>query len=299
MIMRAARAAASWLRGYPRLAGWTIKLLPDIPFTIQIRGIGPFRIRSRRNRSFWLRDPLTHEGFPLAALQAFIKPGDVVYDVGANIGLYTRFCLTRFQAGQVVAFEPMTDNRTQLRQNIDLGNLGNKVTILPYALSDVDATQDLQVDDVSSASAALAVVTGDNAAEGRRHYGFSPRTESVTCRRLDSVIAAEHLPPPDVIKVDIEGAEDLFFAGAADCLTTSSPRIVVELHGADKARRVYGLLTSYGYHCAGRVAPNLAVSGFCRLDSTVMEKVSGYFDVHFLIAVKNPADLPQAIVDFS
>ena len=57
--------------------------------------IGLFRIRARRNRSFWLRDPLAQERFPLAALRALVRPGDVVYDVGANIGLYTRFFAAR------------------------------------------------------------------------------------------------------------------------------------------------------------------------------------------------------------
>jgi FkbM family methyltransferase len=295
MIKGTARSVANWLRGHPKLAGWALKVLPDIPVTITIPLIGRFRIRARRNRSFWLRDPLTHEGFPLAALRAFTRPGDVVYDIGANIGLYTRFCISAFQAGRVMAFEPMTDNCSQLRQNIEIGGIGDRVTVLPYALSDVDDIQDLQVDDVSSASAALAVVTNKQASHGRRHYGFAPKTERVTCHRLDSVLADDALPGPDVIKVDIEGAEDLFLVGAAECLTRFSPRLVVELHGADKARRVFDLLTGYGYSCAGNVAPTLAASSYCRLDAATMERVSEYFDVHFLIASKFEADLPRTI----
>src|SRR5262245_8748721 len=100
MIGRSARAVASWFRRRPRLASWALKLLPDVPITIRIPGIGPFRIRARRNRSFWLRDPLANEGFPLAALRAVVRPGDVVYDVGANIGLYTRYCATVLGAGR-------------------------------------------------------------------------------------------------------------------------------------------------------------------------------------------------------
>ena len=296
--MHAARTIANWLRTHPWTARWALRLLPDVPVTITIPAIGRFRIRTRRNRSFWLRDPLAHEAIPLAALRVLVQPGDTVYDVGANIGLYTRVFVACFKAGRVVAFEPMTDNLAQLRENTAMGGVREKVTVLPYALADADGTQDLQVDDISSASAALTVVTGNRAAEGREHYRFPPKSEPVTCRRLDLVIAEEHLPPPDVIKVDIEGAEDLCLAGATDCLIHNSPRILVELHGADKARAVFDRLTAHGYHCAGNVGPHLAPSGYCRLDAALMERVTDHYDVHFLLASKNPADLPEKLEPF-
>jgi FkbM family methyltransferase len=298
VIERALRPAANWLRGHPKLAGWALRLLPDLPKTITIPQIGRFRIRLRRNRSFWLRDPLCHEGFPLAALRALVRPGDVVYDIGANIGLYTRLCVSCFRAGAVVAFEPMSDNLEQLRENIILGGIGERVTVLPYALSDADDTQELQVDDVSSASAVLAVVSENRASEGRMRYRLPPKSESVICRRLDSLLADATIRPPDVMKIDIEGAEDLFLAGATECLARNSPRLVVELHGADKAKRVFSRLAGHGYHCAGNVGPHLAASGYCRIDESVMEKVTEYFDLHFLIAAKDPADLPASIDGF-
>ncbi len=298
VVMRAATSVANWLRGHPSLARWALKLLPDVPLTITIPEIGPLRIFTRRQRSYWLRHPLTHERFPLAALQALTKPGDVVYDVGANIGLYTRFCISSFHASRVVAFEPMRANRVQLRHNVELGRIGDRVTIFPYALTDVDAVQELQIDDVSSASAALGTVTGNRASEGRRHYGMPPKSEPVECRRLDSVIAADRPPLPDVIKCDIEGAEGLFLAGALQTLREHSPRLVVEVHGAEKAREVYRVLTTSGYACAGRVGPHLAPSGYCRLDASIIEGVRGPYDLHFLLASKSPEDLPNSITPF-
>jgi FkbM family methyltransferase len=298
MMMRATRSMATWLRGHPRLAGWALKLLPDVPVTITVAPIGPLRIRTRRNRSYWLRHPLILESFPLAVLRALIKPGDVVYDVGANIGLYTRFCIGYFHAGRVVAFEPMSANRPQLRRNIELGGIRDRVTVLPYALADVDSIQELQIDDMSSASATLAVVTDNGACQGRRQYGLPPKSEKVSCRRLDSVIAEEKLPPPKVIKVDIEGAENLFITGAAECLAKSSPHLLVELHGADKARAVYDLLTTFGYACAGQVGPHLLPAGYGRLDDTIMQSVCNPYDVHFLVATRNPAELPESISPF-
>src|SRR5947209_1304251 len=141
MFRAIAGRLGSWLRRSSWAGRWALKALPDFPLTIDIPPIGPFRIRVRRNRSFWLRDPLTHETFPLAALQALMRPGYVVYDVGANIGLYTRFLANSFRAAKVVAFEPMTENLAQLRTNIDLGDITDRVMVVPYALADSDGQQ--------------------------------------------------------------------------------------------------------------------------------------------------------------
>src|SRR4030095_9043666 len=149
-----------WVREQPVLGRWALKCLPDCPLTVQIAPIGPFHIRLRRNRSFWLRHPLTHERFPLGALQRLVRPGVVVYDVGANIGLYARFITSVFGAGRVICFEPMTQNRELLERNLRASNCRERVSLLPYALSDIDGEEDLQVDDMMSGSAVLDRVTG-------------------------------------------------------------------------------------------------------------------------------------------
>lgn len=200
MIQALARNLGLWLRQHPRLGRWSLRLLPDFGVVIQIEPIGKFRIRLRRNRSYWLRDPLALEQFPLGVLQSLLPPGSVVYDVGANIGLYTRFCVNRFGASKVIAFEPMMENRSQLAQNVELGKIAEQTTILPYALGNVDGELQLQVDDLSSGSAALDVVTGGEAAPGRKQYGFPPKKASVMCRRLDSLMTELALPVPDLIK---------------------------------------------------------------------------------------------------
>jgi hypothetical protein len=144
----------------------------------------------------------------------------------------------------------------------------------------------------------LSAVCGNRPAEGRLHYQLPAKSERVACRRLDSLSAEQDLPPPDVIKVDIEGAEDLFLAGAEECLARNSPKLLVELHGADKARAVYNHLAERGYHCAGKVDPRLAPSGYGPIDRTMIERIEGHYDIHFLIAAKDEGDLPATVGDF-
>jgi FkbM family methyltransferase len=276
-----------------------LQLLPDFAVNIHIDPIGKFRIRIRRNRSYWLRDPLALEQFPLAALQSLLRPGSVVYDVGANIGLYTRFCVNRFAARKVIAFEPMGENRSQLAQNIELGKITEETTVLPYAIGNLDGEVELQIDDLSSGSATLDVVTRGEAAPGRKQYGFPPKKASVMCRRLDSLIPELDLPVPDLIKVDIEGAEALFVEGASTLLQRLSPKLLIELHGASFAKQVYELLSQLGYYCAGRVSEKFDKSGYAFLDASMVSKADDLYDIHFLVASKNRADLPDKLPAFT
>jgi len=114
----------------------------------------------------------------------------------------------------------------------------------------------------------------------------------VPCRRLDTAISELAVPQPDVIKVDVEGAEALFLRGAACTLHEYSPSLVVELHGAECAREVLKLLGELGYACAGKVSSTIAPNDYARLDPAVAPRVQGLYDVHFLVATRNASDLP-------
>src|SRR5262245_10603555 len=99
------------VRTRPSLGRALIGSIPSVAWKIDVPGIGPLAINLRRNRSFWLRDPLTHEAFMLCALRRLISPGDIVFDAGANIGMYARFMIQQFGAAKVFAFEPMNQNQ--------------------------------------------------------------------------------------------------------------------------------------------------------------------------------------------
>lgn len=186
------KTVARYVRRYPRLSRIVLSCIPDWAITIQIDEIGPFQIRLRRNRAFWLRDPIEHEEYPLGVLQSLVRPSDVVYDVGANIGLYTRFLGQHFEAQHVVAFEPMSSNLKQLRVNVDLGEISSRVTVLPYALSEEEGEFELQMDDFQGATAALDTVADDAPVEGRAEIGLS-RKERVPGRVLNRSVESYRL----------------------------------------------------------------------------------------------------------
>jgi FkbM family methyltransferase len=292
-MLDAIRFFAYRLRTRPRLGRWALRLVPDLPWTVRIAGIGPFRIRLRRNRSYWLRDPLESESFPFSMLRQLVRSGDVVYDAGANLGLYSRYLVSALGARRVIAFEPVAENRDLLARNLALGGVTSQVTVLPLALSDEDGTAEFQIDDMQSVSGTLSRVTGGKPSQGRKNLGLGPLAAEVACRRLDSLVA-EGLERPDVIKIDIEGAEALLLRGAERLLRESGPRLLIELHGASQAREVLSLLDDLGYTCVARVGPHIDPSGFSRIDVSTLPRIAGLYDIHFIAATRDPADLPAS-----
>jgi len=291
------RNLAYRLRTRPVLGRWALHAIPDIPWTLTVEGIGPLRLRLRRNRSLWLRTPLESESFPFAMLRSLVRPGDVVYDVGANLGLYARYLVSTLHAGRVVSFEPVADNRALLAANLRLGGIEDRVTVMPMALGDEDGEAEFQVDDMQSASGTLSKVTGGAACVGRQNLGLGPLTARVPVRRLDTLMAERDrngLPLPDVIKIDVEGAEGLLLRGAADLLREHRPRLLVELHGVGCIRDVLPFLDEIGYACAGKVSPRFSPGGYLRVDSSLLPRIEDMYDIHFLVAVRDPAELPAA-----
>lgn len=291
-----------FLRRNPRLGRIALQCVPDLPINIQIDGIGSFRIRLRRNRAFWLRNPLRHERYPLAALDHFTTlSGDcTMYDVGANIGLYTRFALQQFGVERVVAFEPMQANFSHLQENIRLSGLKDRVDTHPCAITDKNETVKLQIDDIQSATAALDHVTDGAAAEGRKNLNLEPKTEEVEARTLDSLLSSDITPPPDIVKIDIEGGEILAVRGMKGTIATHSPHLVIELHGAKVGREILSILFSMDYSVAGNVHGNLreGEEWHRQLREEDISRIEGKYDLQFIMASPESSHLPTDLAPY-
>ncbi len=249
-------ALANTIRRHPillRAARSAVYLIPDIPWTVKVPTLGPLRIRLRRHRWFLYQDFRKSDAVMIDIFRRLVRPGDVVFDVGANIGVYTRYVLHALNASSVVAFEPMSGNLELLRENVRLGEVSDRCRVLELALGSVDGDEDLQIDDLTSGTAVLDSISGGKPSEGRRHHGLPPAVERVRVRRLDTLMQAETLPAPNVIKIDTEGAEALVLDGARETLRRQGPRLAIALHGPDKALATLKVLEDIGYSAFGAV----------------------------------------------
>jgi FkbM family methyltransferase len=136
----------------------------------------------------------------------------------------------------VVAFEPMSQNVRLLKRNVRLGHSEKHVQLVQAALADFDGEDQFQVDNVSTASGSLNVITHGEPSEARKQYGFGPLTETVTVARVDTLVDRGQVPVPTLIKVDVEGAEARLLRGATGTLVKYAPNLVMELHGPEVAR---------------------------------------------------------------
>lgn len=236
----------SHMKSIRRLSGF----IPNIPYTVKVRPVGKMRIRLRLNKGFWLHDVFEHERHQLGVMKALIKPGDVVYDVGANIGYTVRFMAGNCQAGHVYAFEPVSFNRELLEQNIDLGGIRDRVTVLPIAASDSDGEIEFTLDDFTGSTGYIGRVK-DVGETWEMRWGTSFRKIKVPMVKLDTLIESGEVRPPTLIKVDIEGAEEFMIAGARQLLAKHKPRLVMELHSLGFARNTMRQLDDLGYFLSG------------------------------------------------
>lgn len=181
----------------------------------------------------WLRDNL--------------KPGDVVHDIGANIGLYTIFAAKEVgPSGQVCAFEPHPANTMSLMDNIILNNLGDRVKVIASALNDKEGFLDFNLRHTtagSSMSQLSSTVDGD----GKEFVPvISELKHSCT---LDSLIKKGLIRSPDHVKIDVDGNELLVLAGMKATLKSESrPRTLQIEVNHHYGQKLDDLLVSYGYN---------------------------------------------------
>ena len=153
------------------------------------------------------------------ALVAAVKPGDIVWDIGANVGLYTeQFCHWVGSDGFVVAFEPFPEAcQSILARNPNCAWL----QVENVALSDADSTGTLVIE---AGSVDNHIATEADAAKG--YLNSVPLTISrgdTICKRLGR--------PPNVIKVDVEGFEEEVLLGMGEVLAAPALRsVLVEVH---------------------------------------------------------------------
>ncbi len=163
-----------------------------------------------------------------AFLDRVLRPGMIFIDVGANDGYYTLFAARRVgSTGRVVAVEPSSRERVNLKRNIARNRLDN-VTVVPAALASACGVADLCL--------AQGVHAGHNTLGKFAHDGVqADRLQRVDVATLDKVAADLRLEGIDFIKIDVEGAEASVIDGAHHVLSTMRPIILLEIN--DKALR--------------------------------------------------------------
>lgn len=163
-------------------------------------------------------------------LLSLINPSDVFLDIGANIGYFTVVAASVCE--EVHAFEPVPELYGRLERNINL-NSGCRASAHSCAMSK------------TVGSSRFYVVAGRNTGLSSLHEQKGAKEIDVKTTTLDAFVEKQHLSRVDLMKVDVEGAEEDVFLGGQSLLSSSSaPDIIFECHSGATGD---ALLKSFGY----------------------------------------------------
>jgi FkbM family methyltransferase len=230
-----------------RLASWRTKCFLRTAATIQLRNSGvrmflPPNWRGVAKLIYAFRHNYEPE---LDYLASVLSPGKVFVDAGANFGIYSLLASHIVgQSGRVISFEPSIRAFPVLQQNIALNGFKN-VLAFPIALTQESGRQ-LLYHDLAIGCDTLG-----------RYPPSQVSSEEVATESLDDVLRRAAIDRVDVIKMDVQGAEELVLRGASNTLSSSHPVIIFEVWPEGAAlldlppNGAWELLESAGYEfCA-------------------------------------------------
>lgn len=182
----------------------------------------------------------TYEPFIAESIERALKLGDTFYDVGANAGYFSLIAAQKVgPKGCVVAFEPHPITAETIRKQFLLNELQN-CTVVEAAVSSRKGTARLS-DDLYSVMQFLV----DAGSDYTSNLSSKRYLEVPTVALSD--FARTFGKPPDVIKIDIEGAEILALQGAREILEKAAPTLLVELHSDKIKDEYFKMMTEIGY----------------------------------------------------
>jgi FkbM family methyltransferase len=154
--------------------------------------------------------------------ERYVRPGDVVWDIGANVGLFSFAAASMAgREGTIIAVEPDAFLIELLRKTAhQCRDDDADITIVPAAVSDRFELAAFSIAERGRSANHLSDVTGSTM------HGGARRIDHVMTVTLDWI--CETCPPPDLVKIDVEGAEMLTLRGGKTTLTAHRPLVICE-----------------------------------------------------------------------
>lgn len=190
----------------------------------------------------------TKEPFTVEWIERAIRPGDVLYDIGANVGAYS-LVAAKQAAGdlRVIAFEPSYSTYATLCENVVLNDAARVIKPLQVLLGSRTEIAELYLPDRQAGAALHGRPEGEGARE-REQDGYG---QPVLAYRLDDLVR-EGLAAPSHVKLDVDGAELSVLEGAPETLAGTALRsLMIEVAEAE-ARAIAALLEPHGFREAAR-----------------------------------------------
>jgi FkbM family methyltransferase len=176
-------------------------------------------------------------------LNADVRPGDTMYDIGAGVGVHALYAAL-LRGCTVVAFEPGFAAFKALCDNVVHNACGRRVWPLPVALSDRTGLVELEYPHEPGGDTHSVSRPWRTARDG----GDAGYVQPVCAETLDAVVARHGLPPPHVLRLSVRRHADRVLAGAAEVLAGPQLRSVLcVVRNAEQAEAVTAALGRHGF----------------------------------------------------
>jgi FkbM family methyltransferase len=197
------------------------------------------RLRIPEEAGFWRGE---HEPGIQRAISAMVRPGDVVYDVGAHLGsLALGAARLVGESGRVVAFDGDPENIQRLRENSQRNHLSECVQVVHAAVWSRQSASE-----ISFRRGKEQLSQGGVESDGYRPVLGNGEMISVPVTTLDDFLTGGG-PVPRLIKIDVEGGEYEVLRGGASLFAVQRPLVIVEVHHQEAADKIGAWLEEFRY----------------------------------------------------
>lgn len=184
------------------------------------------------------------------------EPGDVMWDVGANVGAYSLYAATR-PGVKVLSFEPEASNFFVLTRNIAVNKFWDKITAYNFALSKQHEFSLLS--SFHSAIGGSKHAFGDTKDSWEEDYPVVMQ-HGMVAFSIDDLVEHHGFPPPTHLKIDVDGIEEMVLAGASKTLKSEglkSVHVEVQRYKPEATEVIYSILRDAGLELSVEEGVNL------------------------------------------
>jgi len=174
-----------------------------------------------------------------------MEGGDVLFDVGANVGVYTLYAAINKKI-KVLAFEPLAANYFLINRNIEENGLSEVATAYCLALNDEDMIGSMHIQNTGFGS---AVSSFNDPVDHNGNHFTAKFEQGMVGMSLDSFIDKFQPDFPTHIKIDVDGIEDKIIKGAVK--TLADPRLKSVSIELDENRPEYTNTVIVGVEAGG------------------------------------------------
>jgi len=168
-----------------------------------------------------------------------LQAGDIFYDIGAYIGIYSIYASRKFKNMKVFSFEPNPKTYDILTKNIKALGLKN-VKCFQLAVDSDNKDREFLI---SSIDACSTFYNDKN----MNHWGTETGKVIVKCDTLNNIIKQNKMLIPTVVKIDVEGNECEVIKGATELLK-HKPKLFIEIHKEEYRKWLIEYLVPLGYN---------------------------------------------------